>query len=594
MDEQTRSQGQSRTPGRSTGGEELLAIRRSFTGALAGVGVMSGLSNLLMLTGPLFMLEIYDRVLPSRSVPTLVMLSILAVLLYAGQGFFDWLRGRVLVRVSSALDEALSGRIYNLVVGLSLRRGKADSVEPMREVEGIRGFLAGGGPITLLDLPWLPLYLGVVFLLHPLLGIVAAAGGALLFALTVIAELRTKEPARATRASWRRRQDLGEAAGRNAEALTAMGFGAQIGGLWHHANRAHVADQMRTSDVAGGFGTASKSLRLVLQSTVLGIGAWLVIEQQITAGAIIAASILTARALAPVEGVIAHWKGLISARHGWKRLSELLTLLPPEAETLELPAPTQGVSVDGLYLTVPGGQCLAVKGVSFALKAGQGLGIIGPSASGKSCLVRALVGVWSPVRGTVRLDGAQLDQWSGAKRGRHVGYLPQDVELLSGTVAQNIARFDSDSTDQAIVAAAQAAGVHDMIVGLEAGYQTNVGEDGVALSAGQRQRIALARALYGDPFLVVLDEPNSNLDAEGEAALTRAIAGVRRRNGIVVVVAHRPSALAAADTILVMRDGRIERIGPKNDILPMLVRPARPAAQRATTTNPGIATGGAR
>jgi ATP-binding cassette subfamily C protein len=315
---------------------------------------------------------------------------------------------------------------------------------------------------------------------------------------------------------------------------------------------------------------------MVLQSAVLAMGAYLAINQEVTAGIIIASSILMSRALAPVELAIGNWKGFINARQAWRRLSDFLTAMPDEEPPMDLPAPRRGISVEGVSVMPPGDRRLTVLDATFALSAGQGLGVIGPSASGKSTLARALIGVWLPVRGKVRIDGAALEQWNPESLGRHIGYLPQDIELIDGTVAQNIARFDPDAPASEIIKAAQAASVHDLILRLPDGYETRIGEGGTALSAGQRQRIALARALYGDPFLVVLDEPNSNLDAQGEEALTGAILGVRQRGGIVIVVAHRQSALNGVDTVLVMGDGKMQAFGPKEEVLSKVLR--RPAA----------------
>jgi ATP-binding cassette subfamily C protein len=335
--------------------------------------------------------------------------------------------------------------------------------------------------------------------------------------------------------------------------------------------------QRAASDVSGGFGAISKVLRMVLQSAVLAVGAYLVIYQQATGGIIIAGSILSARALAPVDLAIANWKGFVAARQSWARLARLLTAFPATPEVMALEPPANALSVEALSAAAPGQQKLVVQDINFILQAGSGLGVIGPSASGKSSLARCLVGVWSPVRGKVRLDGAALDQWNAELLGAHIGYLPQDVELFGGTVAQNIARFEPDAPAEEIVAAAKAAGVHDLIVKLPEGYETQVGDQGAALSSGQAQRIALARALYRDPFLVVLDEPNSNLDSEGDEALTRAIFGVRERNGIVIVVAHRPSAISGVDHVLVMAQGRQQAFGPKDEILSrVLQRPALP------------------
>jgi PrtD family type I secretion system ABC transporter len=355
--------------------------------------------------------------------------------------------------------------------------------------------------------------------------------------------------------------------------VRALGMAGRLGARWGEANARYLAYQQRTSDVAGGLGALSKVLRMLLQSAVLAVGAYLVIEGEATGGIMIAASILTSRALAPVELAIANWKGFVTARQGWRRLQEQLDRIAPAAAPLALPAPRALLALDAAGTGAPGSQRFAVQDVSFELKAGAGLGIIGPSASGKSSLARMLVGVWPTWRGKVRLDAAALEQWPAEERGRHIGYLPQDVELFAGTVAQNIARFEAQPDPQAVIAAAQAANVHEMILHLPDGYETQVGEAGAALSGGQRQRLGLARALYGTPFLVVLDEPNSNLDSEGEQALGAAILGVRARGGIVIVIAHRPSALAGVDQVLVMAEGRVQSFGPKDEVLSKVLRP---------------------
>jgi PrtD family type I secretion system ABC transporter len=352
----------------------------------------------------------------------------------------------------------------------------------------------------------------------------------------------------------------------------AMGMSERLLARWLDLGRDYVTQQKRASDVAGGLGSAGRALRTALQSAVLGVGAYLVIEQEATAGIIIASSILSGRALAPIDVAIANWKNFVSARQGWRRLDEVLLALPPAAARLELPPPAQALSLEALSVAPPGAKGVVVHDVQFTLKAGSALAVVGPSASGKSSLVRAIVGVWPVARGCVRLDGATIDQWTPATRGRHIGYLPQDVELFEGTIAQNIARFEQAAPAAAVIAAAKAAGVHDLIVNLPAGYETELGERGTALSAGQQQRIALARALYDEPFLVVLDEPNSNLDAEGEEALTKAILGVRARGGIVIIVAHRPSALAAVDHVLAMVRGTQQAFGPKDEVVTKAVR----------------------
>ena len=363
------------------------------------------------------------------------------------------------------------------------------------------------------------------------------------------------------------RSAMAESGRRNAEVLAAMGMEVRLAERYSSLSGSFVDGQTRISDVAGGLGTISKTLRMVLQSAMLGVGAWLVIDNQASGGIIIASSILVGRALAPIDLAIAQWKGFVAARQGWKRLSELLAQLPSDGDRLTLPKPEKTVKVESLAVMEPASRRLLIRDVQFELRSGSGMAIIGPSGSGKSTLARALVGAWLPASGRVRLDGASLDQWSAGQLGLHIGYLPQDVELLSGTVAENISRLEGNSDSEAVIAAARAAGVHDMILNFRDGYQTQIGESGAVLSAGQRQRLALGRALYRDPFFVVLDEPNSNLDQEGDKALMKAILDVRKRGGIVIVVSHRPSALEVLDHVLLMTDGTPKAFGPRDDVL---------------------------
>ena len=459
-------------------------------------------------------------------------------------------------------------RVYDTVLRLPLKVGnRTDGLQPLRDLDSVRSFLSGAGPTALFDLPWLPIYLAICFAFHPYIGLTALAGAVILGILTLMTELMTREPTRAATGFAMTRTSLAEAGRRNAEALRAMGMARPSAAQWSEANRKYMMSQQRASDVAGGFGSMSRVLRMMLQSCVLAVGAYLVINQQATAGIIIAGSILGARALAPVDLAIGNWKGFVAARQSWERLTRLLAMFPEQKMPMALQPPAKSLAVETVAAVPPGTERVVVQDVSFALQSGHGLGIIGPSGSGKSSLARLLIGVWEPARGRVRLDGASLDQWSPDALGPHIGYLPQDVELMAGTVAQNIARFASPLDAEAVIAAATAAGVHSLIVGLPEGYETPVGESGSGLSAGQAQRIALARALYGDPFLVVLDEPNSNLDAEGDEALSHAIMGVRARGGIVVVVAHRPSAIASVDQLLMMNQGRAQGFGPKEEIL---------------------------
>jgi ATP-binding cassette, subfamily C, type I secretion system permease/ATPase len=549
---------------RSELAEALAACR----GAFYGTALISGMSNILMLSGAMFMLEIYDRVLPSRSMPTLVGLLVLVAALFTALGILDAIRGRILVRVGGALDETLSGRVYDTLVRLPLRAGaRSDGTQPLRDLDAVRSYLSGLGPVALFDLPWIPLYLAICFAFHPLIGFTALGGAIILIGLTLLTEFLMRAPTKAATEAAVVRSGLAEASRRNAEALIAMGMASRIAARWGNANRQYMHSQRQASDLGGGLSAISKVLRMMLQSGVLAVGAYLVINQEASAGIIIAGSILSARALAPVDLAIANWKGFVAARQSWQRLNQLLIVLPARTAPMPLQPPAHRLTVESVSASPPGVPKIVVQDITFKLEAGQGLGIIGPSGSGKSSLVRLLVGVWQPVRGNVRLDGATLDQWAPDALGRHVGYLPQDVELMAGTVAQNIARFEDEPDTDAVITAAKAVGVHDLIVRLPAGYDTPIGEQGSALSAGQAQRIALARAVYRDPFLVVLDEPNSNLDSEGEEALTRTILGVRERKGIIVVVAHRPSAIAGVDQLLMMSQGRAQAIGPKDEIL---------------------------
>jgi ATP-binding cassette subfamily C protein len=545
--------------------------------AFVAVGLFSGVINLLLLTSSLFMLQVYDRVLPSRSVPTLVALVILVAVLFSFQGILDFIRGRMLVRIGRSLDERLSNSVYEAIVRLPLKtRTTSDGLQPLRDLDQLRGFLSSLGPTALFDLPWIPLYLGICFLFHIWIGLTALAGAIILIALTLMTEVMTRVPTKASAGFGARRLALAEASRGNAEVLEAMGMTGRLLAIWNGANAKYMDSQQQASDVVNGLGAASRVLRMILQSAVLAVGAYLVINQEATAGIIIASSILVSRALAPVELSIAHWKGFLAARQSWQRLSDLLARLAVNEALLTLPSPSKNLSVEAVSVAPPGVQKLVVQDVTFRLESGQGLGIIGPSASGKSSLARAIVGVWQPFRGKIRLDGAAIEQWPPGARGAHIGYLPQDVELFDGTVAENISRFEMNPDADSIIAAARAAGVHELILRLPEGYECQVGERGAALSAGQCQRIALARALYKDPFLVLLDEPNSNLDVAGDEALTRAIASVRDRGAILLVIAHRPAALQGVDQVLAMANGRVVAFGPKEEVLRKVLEPSRP------------------
>src|SRR5215475_7716920 len=443
-------------PIRSELAEALAACR----GAFYGTALISGMSNILMLTGAMFMLEIYDRVLPSRSMPTLVGLLVLAATLFAALGVLDAIRGRILVRIGSSLDETLSGRVYDTLMRLPLRVGaRSDGTQPLRDLDAVRSYLSGLGPVALFDLPWIPLYLAICFAFHPLIGLTALAGAIILIALTLLTEILMRAPTKAATEAAVVRNGLAEASRRNAEALVAMGMAGRIAARWNEANRQYMHSQQEASDLGGGLGATSKVLRMMLQSGVLAVGAYLVINQEASAGIIIAGSILSARALAPVDLAIANWKGFVAARQSWHRLNKLLMASPTQSAPMELQAPTRRLTVESVSGAPPGVTKIVVQDVTFELEAGQGLGVIGPSGSGKSSLIRALVGVWLPFRGKVRIDGAALDQWSSDVLGQFIGYLPQDVELFGGSVAQNICRFDPDAKSDKIIAAAKEAGV---------------------------------------------------------------------------------------------------------------------------------------
>jgi PrtD family type I secretion system ABC transporter len=546
---------------------EIRGALHALRGSFAMAGVFSLFSNLLMLTVPLYLLQIYDRVLASRSQSTLVALTVIAASLLAVMGALELIRARMLVRLGANLDARLGDRVFSAVFAQTLAGTGAARAQPLRDLDSVRQFLTGSGLFAFLDAPWLPIYLVVVFLFHPLLGGVAAAGALLLLALALINELTTREPLQRANLEAVGATGFAETSFRNAEVLEALGMLGAIRQRWLRGHRRGIAFQALASDRAATLSAASKTTRLLLQIAILGVGAALAIDQVITAGTIIAASILSARALAPVELAIANWRGFVATRSAYRRLSDLLASNPAPEPRMALPPPKGRLAVEQIVAVPPGAPKPVLQGVSLALEPGEVLGVIGPTAAGKSTLARHLVGVWHPTAGTVRLDGASLRDWPREELGPRIGYLPQDVELFEGTVKENIARFEAEPDPERVVRAAVRAGVHDMILALPMGYDTAIGVGGSTLSAGQRQRVGLARALYGEPALVVLDEPNSNLDVDGDRALTAAILDLKRRGATVVVVAHRPSAIAAVDKLLVLREGRVAAFGPTQEVL---------------------------
>jgi len=532
------------------------------------LGGMSGIINVLALTGSFYMLQVYDRALPSGSLPTLIGLSTLAIGLYVMQGMFEVLRLQILVRVGAQLDRRSAPLAHRVAIDMPrFGYSPAEAMERGRDVDTLRGFLGSPGLVALLDLPWMPIFLVFVYTLHPWLGALTVGGAVLLTFITILTELFTRRWAGATQEAMVVRNGIADTNARNADVLKAMGFAGRAVDRYRAANDEHLALQTRTADVTGTFGAISRILRMILQSAVLGLGAYLVIGGELSAGAIIAASITSARALAPIDQTVGNWKAIATARRAYTRLKETLTVLANTEEPMPLPPPQMSLRINSVTVAAPGSGRVLLSDINFELKAGQAVGVIGPSGGGKTTLGRALTGVWPVLRGGIRLDGADLPQWDEESLGRNIGYLPQEVCLMDATVEENISRLANDADPAMVVAAARAAGVHEMILRMPDGYRTELGPFGTALSGGQRQRIALARALYGDPFLLVLDEPNSNLDGEGEAALAKAILDVRARGGIAVVIAHRPSVLAAVDAVAVIQDGKLTAFGPKEAIL---------------------------
>ncbi len=566
----------------NTAGAPKAGQVRDALGSLAAVTpvliIISCIVNVLALTGSFYMLQVYDRVLSSRSIPTLIALSSLTIGLYIFQGGLEIVRAQIFVRLASRLDRKLAAKAHDAVMRLPLLgASRAEALQPMRDVDTVRAFLAGAGPIAIFDMPWMPLYIGFVFCLHPLLGVVTTVGAIIMLALTLTSEKMLKKPSAQLTAAATERLSMAQACERNAEVLRAMGFGHNMMRRFVEANERHLKAQESLSDVGGGLSTTSKVFRMLLQSALLGLGAFLTINGQMSAGSIIAISIASSRALAPIEIAIANWKGFIASRQASARLNTVLSTLAAPQEPLDLPKPSKGIALEALTVSIPGTQRIVLNAITFDIKAGQALAIIGPSAAGKSTLARTMVGIWTPARGSVRMDGASLDRWSNEKLGQHIGYMPQEVDLFEGTITENISRFCEQPDSADIIAAARAADVHEMILRLPNGYETRIGDRGTTLSAGQRQRIGLARALYGNPFLVVLDEPNSNLDADGDTALLRALHAVKARGGVAVVVAHRPTVLQAVDLVAVIGNGQLTAFGPRDEVIRKATSSGQPA-----------------
>jgi ATP-binding cassette subfamily C protein len=546
----------------------LAAALKDCRRAFLSVALFSGVVNVIILAGPLYMLQVYDRVLSSRSVPTLVALSVFLVAAYGFQGGLEVVRSRLAVRIASLLDLRLDTSVHNAVIRLANRNASAaEAHQPVRDLDQIRAFLTGPGPIAIVDLPWMPVFLAICFLIHPWLGAMALAGAIILMVLTILTERRNRAPTLAMTQSAGARAAATELARRNSETIAGMGMASTLTQRWQQVNDRYLAASTLASDLAGSYGGVARAIRLLLQSAMLGMGAYLVIQQELSAGAMFAASLMMGRALAPVDVVIANWRSLTSARQSLLRLSATLRQLPARPARTDLPKPARALDVEHVAVAAPNSKAAIVANVHFGLVAGEATAIVGPSGTGKTSLVRSLIGVWPPARGEVRIDGAALDQWDEEALGRHVGYVAQNIEFFDGTIAENIARMSLAPDADAVLAAGRAAGAHDMILRLPGGYDSRIGEGAATLSAGQRQRIALARALYGDPFLVVLDEPNANLDSEGEAALHHVLQALKARGAIVMIISHRPAVLDQCDKILVLGNGAQQAFGPRDAIL---------------------------
>lgn len=544
--------------------------RAAFAGTRAlfvTLGVFSFFVNLLMLTGPLYMLQVYDRVLSSRSEATLLALTVLIAALYAVMGVLDYARGRVAARLGTLFQARLDTKVFETGLAravVSGERGRPWS--GLRDLESVQRFMGSPVLFALFDMPWAPIFIFAIFTFHSWLGWLAVAGCTALVVISLLNQMLARRPEAEAAATAMVSDGFAETVRQQAEVVKGLGMGQAVRARWQINRMRAMMASLASADVVNQFTTLSKTLRFFLQSAMLGLGAYVVLKGEMTAGAMIAGSILMGRALAPVEQLIGGWTLVTRANRGWSQLRGLLETLPASREQTRLPAPRPYLEVSGLTVVPPEQQRPTLRGVDFRIKPGQALGVIGPSASGKSTLARVLAGIWPAASGATRLDGARLEHY-GEDLGGYIGYLPQDIALFDGTVAENIARLALRPDPEAVVAAAKLAGAHEMILRLPDGYDTQILVGGARLSGGQRQRIGLARALFGDPVMLVLDEPNSNLDGEGSEALSAAIRQFKAAGKLVVVMAHRPAAITDCDLLLVLVDGQVQALGPRDQIL---------------------------
>ncbi len=557
----------------SRGYAELKAARADNRGLFWAVGLFSVLVNLLMLTGPLYMLQVYDRVLGSRSEATLVALSLLVTFLFLAMGLLDHARGRIMARIGAAMQDKLDRRVFSAAMKrIALVPTDPVALAAQRDLEAVQRLWASPVLMSIFDIPWTPFFVAAIFVFHPMLGWLAVCGGVFLIFVTILNQRLTQLPINRTNGLTLQAERMSDLIKTEAEAVQALGMTGAAFQRWHKARSAALAEGLKAGDMGGRFGSVSKTFRMFLQSAMLGLGAWLVLQNQLSAGAMIAGSILMGRALQPIEQAVGQWALVTRAQEGNRRLAELLTRVPAEPQRTALPRPRAILDVSALSVVPPGETQAVLRGVTFQLGEGQALGIIGPSGAGKSTLARAIIGVWRPAAGKVRLDGAALDQYDPDVLGSYIGYLPQRVTLFEGTIAENIARLQPNADSAKIVEAAQKAAAHDMILRLPEGYDTRVSTLGGRLSGGQIQRIGLARALYDNPVLLVLDEPNSNLDNDGTLALNIAIRSLKAAGGSVLIMAHRPAAIQECDLLLVIEDGMRRAFGPRDLVLKEMVK----------------------
>lgn len=567
-------------------GKLLKTISAEIKQVFLAVGLFSLVINLLMLVGPFYMLQVYDRVLASGSIPTLIFLTIAAVGLTLAGSLLEWLRGRLLIRMNGRLETRLRQPLFYGV--FSARAGGApNTTQPIKDLETVRGFLSGSGMTTLFDMPWTPIFLAIIFAFHPLLGLIATVGAILLFVLTVIGELITRKMVLTASSQSSSAARFAENALQNREVVQAMGMLPGLYERWNSRYDEAHAYQAASGDRSGILTAAAKFIRPILQIAMLGTGAYLVLNQLASPGVMIAGSIIMGRALAPVQSAIGSWKSFVLARAAYGRVKSFFEESSEDTLQRDLPKPLGNLSIEKAVAAPPTAKTPVLKGISFRVTAGESIGVIGPSASGKSTLARVLVGVWHPTAGSVRLDGVDITRWDPRELGPHIGYLPQDIELFDGTVSENICRFGKPDPE-GVMEASRLAGVHQLILQLDNGYETPIGPGGNALSGGQKQRIALARALYHQPALVVLDEPNSNLDAEGEEALRSALEHLKAQGTTVIVIAHRPSILQTVDKILFLKNGMIDNFGTREDVLGQVTRPVDVAAEPPAKTKKTI------